>query len=75
MCMSPGQWTASWHDGEHHALTEIWGVEVEVLAWARAQAAAEKLVFDWRLNTYRALPDTGPVDVGVALPQRGAEAG
>lgn len=67
------EWTASWHDAE--AVSEIWGLEVEVLAWARAQPAAEKLVFDWRRDSYRPLPEVGAVDVGSAWPARDAEAG
>lgn len=64
MCMAPNQWTASWHDAGVEAMTEIWGRDVEVLAWARTQPAAEKLIFDWRLETYVRLPGTGAVQVG-----------
>lgn len=74
MRMRASEWTASWHDAEVNALTEIWGTETEVLTWARTQLAAEKLVFDWYRETYIPLPVAGPVDVGFPCARR-AEAG
>jgi hypothetical protein len=74
MRMRASEWTASWHDAEVNALSEIWGFEAEVLAWARTRPAAEKLVFDWNRETYIPLPDVGLVDVGFPCARR-AEAG
>ncbi|MGQ0845231.1 MAG: hypothetical protein ACT4QF_13975 [Sporichthyaceae bacterium] len=75
MRLSAAEWTASWHDVGAEALVEIWGAQEDVLAWARGKDAAEKLIFDWTVETYRPLAPEGSVECGLPCSRRSSADG